>query len=209
MPHLTTLHNQNTRKHGNRKCTHSTSTHNLTAATDLGVTDIDVETTALVRHLNDADPRDTTHTQTVFVHNKTTRAHTNRRRLTVIILQLHAGKWRNQATYWTLEKQGNKQYAACKRYKGKTRYRIWCYKIWIQSIQREHTAAKAGKSGLDWESVSKFGLDLDTPWPLKNPKTFRISWVPFWPQLVPLWAWSLTFWPGSRSSQFIFIWNCT
>jgi len=93
MLHLTTLHERKTPKYYSKK--HSkftTQCHtNSTVATDLGVTDVDVETKAFVRHLNDANPRDTTHTQTVFVHNKTTRAYTNRRWLTVIILQLHTG----------------------------------------------------------------------------------------------------------------------
>ena len=50
------------------------------------MTDVDVEIATFVRHLNDADPRDATHTQTVFIDNKTAGADTNCRWLAVVIL---------------------------------------------------------------------------------------------------------------------------
>jgi len=51
------------------------------------MTDVDAEIAAFVRHLNDADPRHTKHTQAILVDNQTTRADTHRRRLAVVILQ--------------------------------------------------------------------------------------------------------------------------
>jgi len=50
------------------------------------MTDADGEIAAFVRHLNHADPRDATNSKTVFVHNETAGADTDRRWLTIVIL---------------------------------------------------------------------------------------------------------------------------
>jgi len=71
--------------------------------TDLDVTHINVEVTSFVWHLNDANPRDATYSQTAFVYDKTTRTDANRRRLPIVILHSHYHNYQQRDVEFLLD----------------------------------------------------------------------------------------------------------